>query len=278
MFPVVSLLLFSILFLLLLKFLIKKLFGGKKTSIISESKYMPLESNDVACPYCSFKLERPPGRKKACPQCKKDIYVRTHPRSKKRILVREDQLLEIEEQWAIANGTHDSFLAVQKEKEKMTASLRAKFGQEPSENDVQWGILNKQLLKHAKNRDWGLYRNDKLDMGRLLKKENKLAQALDTFLEVCYLDVNGPMNRGGLDAPDLRKQFPDFDVEMEMLAPGVVGFIESIGSELSLTTDDIRSRFLKIAERTHAALRLPVSPSVAWRKLYAELDNIENIK
>jgi phage FluMu protein Com len=54
------------------------------------------------CPYCNHQLEKMPGRKKKCPSCGNDIFVRTRPQDKRRILVRSDQLVvAVEEQWAI---------------------------------------------------------------------------------------------------------------------------------------------------------------------------------
>lgn len=65
---------------------------------------------DAVCPYCDHRLEKMPGRKKKCPACGNDIFVRTRPQDKVRILVRGDQLLAIQEQWSIVNGTKDGFL------------------------------------------------------------------------------------------------------------------------------------------------------------------------
>ena len=60
--------------------------------------------------------------------------------------------------------------------------------------DNNWGTFNQRLIEHAYKKQWGFYRNNKLDMAMLLKKELKLKQALSTLLEVCYLDLNGCNN------------------------------------------------------------------------------------
>jgi len=39
--------------------------------------------------------------------------------------------------------------------------------------------------------NWGLYRNIRFEMAELLKKEGKFKNALQTYLEVLYLDQNG---------------------------------------------------------------------------------------
>lgn len=68
-------------------------------------------NTDPICPYCDHRLEKMPGRKKKCPACGQYMLVRTLPKSRKKVVIREEQAVLIEEQWAIANGTHDEFLA-----------------------------------------------------------------------------------------------------------------------------------------------------------------------
>lgn len=101
-------------------------FGGKDTT--DTSGPVPLTSTligvtEAVCPYCDHVLEKMPGRKKKCPACTKDIYVRTRPQDKVKILVREDQLLLVEEQWSIANGTHPQFLAGQKHRKTIAEAV-----------------------------------------------------------------------------------------------------------------------------------------------------------
>jgi hypothetical protein len=59
---------------------------------------------DAICPYCSFALEKKPGRKKKCPDCGSFIYVRTRPIDRERVLVTEAQIAEIDRQWEIMSG------------------------------------------------------------------------------------------------------------------------------------------------------------------------------
>lgn len=175
---------------------------------------------DAVCPYCSTNLRMMPGRKKCCPSCKNDIYVRTRPSDNVRILIREDEILAIEEQWSIKNGTHQQFLAEQQRKQSYQQNLAKRFGQPPSSNDVDWAMLNDDLLAHAMKNDWGLYRNARLSMANILRKEGKAEQYLMFMLEVCYLDLNGPFNCGGVNDPSIRQQYPPFNPKDGFLAPG----------------------------------------------------------
>ena len=108
-----------------------------------------------------------------------------------KVLVTDNQAELIEEQWSIVNGTHDEYLARKQKIEGERSRLAKQFSRAPSENDVKWGLLNKEVTEHAVNGMWGLYRNTRFQMAELLRKEGKLKQALFTYCWVCYLDLNG---------------------------------------------------------------------------------------
>ena len=59
------------------------------------------------CPYCGNVLEKMPGRKKKCPNCSNYVFVRTRPLDGKKVLIREDQKEEMEEQWVIKHETYE---------------------------------------------------------------------------------------------------------------------------------------------------------------------------
>lgn len=237
-----------------------KLFGSKPQ--IGETR--PI------CPYCTFDLQKMPGRKKSCPKCKNDIYVRTRPQDNAKILIREEQIIAIEEQWAMKNGTHAQFLAAQQRRQSVVASLTRRFGRPPSTNDVEWAILNDDILEHAKQMDWGLYRNARFAMAEILSKESRFEQALDFYLEVCYLDLNGPNNCGGIRDPQIRKEFPPFNPKDGMLAPGVLGRIHDIVDNRDGQFTIAEDQFSKVAIPIYNSLRLPLSPDKAWAKFRRE--------
>ena len=231
---------------------------------------------EAICPYCSQLLEKKPGRKKKCPHCGEFIYVRTRPSDNQKILVTEEQTEMIEEQWSIVNGTHKEYIA-QKENErrvieKEKRALEKRFGREPSENDIQWSLLNKDLLIHSKNHDWGLFRNTKFSMGEMLRQESKAKQALSLYFEVCYLDLNGPNNMGGITDKELVKEFPAWNPKGDgMLAPGIIDRILKIINKLELDRVKSHELFISNANKLHKNLKLPVLPQTAWNKLVKEL-------
>jgi len=251
---------------------IKNMFSTKPSN--TSTLRANIGNAEPICPYCNGTLDKIPGRKKKCPTCGGFIYVRTRPSDKKKILIKEDQISVIEEQWAIANGTHEQFFAEQEAHEREREALRKKFGREPSENDIRWSMLNRSLLKHAQDFQWGFYRNARLSMGDILKKESKELEALDTYLEVCYLDVNGPSNCGTRDSEILR-EYPPFDPKRAIVAPGVIGYINKIIASHRLTQEQVEKRFIKLAKRTDESLKLPVDPESAWKNLKNEIYDTE---
>ena len=227
---------------------------------------------DAVCPYCETVLQDKPGRKKKCPYCRNFIYVRTRPSDKEKVLLREDQLLELEEQWSIANGTHKQFIATQLRLRDVSDQLRERFGREPSGNDVQWAILNDDTLTHIRYNNWGLYRNCRFSMSEILEKEGKHRERLIFLLEVCLLDINGPNNVGGIAGPAVLREFPRFDPKIGSLASGVVSRVTDAMASANLSLHETQACFANLAKPLCVRLGLPLSVEDAWRTLECELE------
>lgn len=222
---------------------------------------------EAICPYCNSTLDEKPGRKQKCPYCQKFIFVRTSPKTGKKILVTDSEREIIEEQWSAVNGTHSEYKKNKNKIENERKSLKNKLGREPTENDIKWSLLNKELIENASSGNWGLYRNSKFAMAEILLAESKMKQALSMYLEVTYLDVNGPCNTSGYSS----KEFPPFQKSDAMIAPGVINRISKLIRNLSLSDDDMNSIFHEIAETNYKNLKLPVKPDAAWKKIKKEL-------
>lgn len=138
----------------------------------------PKDERKAECPYCHKPLSKTPGRKTKCPHCGEFMFVRTRPKDNARVVVTAEEADKIDEEWSIVTGSHEAFVA---EKEAFTNEkkiLTKRFGgKEPSDNDVKWGVLNKRLIEHAKNGNWGLYRNTRFEMAEILRREMKVKAA-----------------------------------------------------------------------------------------------------
>jgi hypothetical protein len=221
----------------------------------------------MKCPYCNRTLEKEPSRKKACPFCNKFIYVRTDPKTKKRIWVTEEQRDKVDEEWRIITGTQDDYLVSQNRFNEVKEQLRKKFGKEPSNNDVTWVIYTDDGLEYLKKAQWGLYRNTRFSMAELVKKEGKLYDALELYFEVCYFDVNGALNVG-LDQNNqpVSGFYGPFELSHAFIAPGIIKRIKQITKGEKITSEKAKEIFLNTIGAM-GGLPCPLNADAAWKKL-----------
>jgi hypothetical protein len=241
-----------------------------QANLNGKDEFKDIGNIDAVCPYCKKILEHKPGSKKKCSFCGNFIHVRTRPSDKQRVLVTEAQAEQIEEQWSIVNGTHDAYVDQKRQFADEKAKLAKRFGREPSDNDVRWSQLNEEILKHARMGDWGLFRNTKFEMGVIVRKEGRLNEALRFYLEVCYLDLNGPSNTGGYnDDRELLRQYPPWNPNGSIaeLAPGVLECVSKIIEETNLDHDSVEMKFLECTSSLQTSLKLPLSPHNAWPQI-----------
>ncbi|MDD3978178.1 MAG: hypothetical protein PHI15_08520 [Methanomicrobium sp.] len=250
------------------------------------------ESNPI-CPYCNTPLDKMPKRKRNCPSCKNEIYVRTRPLDEKKILIREEQIDELERQWAIKNGTLDQYnrnleeKAKEKEKvktrfENKKAQLTNQFGYEPKENDIKWALFNEDRIYFAGDGKYGLYRNTTMYMANQLNKEKRFSDALNFYLEVCYWDINEPTNEGYFytDPKIIAQHRIDFGNELEpmnpKIPPAIIEYIKKIQKTETINIDDLKARFIQITKRitAHSNMKPPITPEKAWLLFENEYENL----
>lgn len=249
------------------------IFDFLKTQSSSAEEYIVKDERRAECPYCQKDLKKVPGRKTKCPHCGEFMLVRTRPNDNVRVVVTQEEAGKIEEEWAIFNGTHDDYLAEKEKIKKEKKALKNRFGKDPTENDVHWSLLNKSLIEHAQNGDWGLYRCARFDMAEILRKEKKLKRALQAYLEVSYIDLNGPNNLGGVNDEDSLKIFPPFDpvAGYASLAPGVIDIIRKIIKRINIDMPEVKTIFIRHNSLIEKSLRLPLSAKDAWLSMKKEI-------
>lgn len=243
-------------------------------------QHEPKDERKAECPNCHKALSKIPGAKTKCPHCGEFMFVRTRPKDEIRVVVTKAEADKIDEEWTIVAGTHEIFIAEKEEFEKEKSALSKKFkGKYPSDNDVRWSLSNRQLLEHMRKGDWGLYRNTRFNMAEILRGELKLKDALKTYFEVCYLDLNGVRNLGGVYDPELLKDFPQFDPKnLGFLAPGIVSLIEMIIKKLKISEEESKSFFIEQNSQVQRSLKLPLLPSQCWDLLHKEIGKNNSIK
>ncbi|WP_195264063.1 SAP domain-containing protein [Clostridium sp. 1001275B_160808_H3] len=64
--------------------------------------------------------------------------------------------------------------------------------------DIAWGIFNDRNIQYVSEKNWGLVRNNILNMYEILIKENKPKESLSFLLSVLYYDLSGLKNNNML--------------------------------------------------------------------------------
>jgi hypothetical protein len=149
------------------------------------------------------------------------------------------------------------------ELELLRPILAQQYGCDPSDSDVIWAYLKQKLIDYGRDRQWGLYRNTRLSMAAHLERENQSQAALSGYLEVCYLDANGPVNRGTIvDEDGSRRvgQGPDFSQEGFSYASGVPLAVVALVLTLRLADMQLADVFLEVRAACAATSRLPWRP------------------
>lgn len=236
----------------------------------------PKDQRKAECPYCHSVLKKIPGAKTKCPHCGESMFVRTRPDGV-RLVVTKDEADKIDEEWRIENGTQDAFLADKKKFDDQKEALRKKFGgKEPSNHDVQWSLLNEEIISTASNAQWGLYRNARFQMAEILDSEHRYKEALKMYFGVCYLDLNGatnvPTDEHGKAIFDT-EYFKPFDPELKFLAPGVVSRMRKIIEREKIDKVQAKELYLNFATIEQRGTRAPIAPMECFGELERELWN-----
>jgi hypothetical protein len=128
-----------------------------------------------------------------------------------------------------------------------------------SVSNDQWNQRDLNPLQHANSGNWILARNQYLEMGRLAFEEGQWNQALNLFLYVCVLDLNGAQDQA--DLPEhLPRKIHNFNTDTAFLAPEVVEDLRLIIEVTGITIDDLKTCYFKIA----SAKFLPVPARKSW--------------
>jgi hypothetical protein len=110
-------------------------------------------------------------------------------------------------------------------------------------------------------------------MADYLRENRKPLGALTTYLEISYLDANGPNDLKGRVDPVIICESPPFDPSIAIQAPRVIGEIFVNSQELGMSNIDLKARYLKVASTLQKHLKTPLNPDDGWNELENELEN-----
>ena len=133
------------------------------------------------------------------------------------------------------------------------------------------GLLG-QMVKDARDHNWGLYRCDRLELAMLHKQKKEYFEALLVFLEVFYLDINGPQNVSHMFDPELDKgkKPKEWNPKRRFIAPAVIYYCQLMIKRTKTPFERVKSIFLNIMLAHFENLSLPISPEQAW----VEIENL----
>jgi len=260
----------------------------RKSGDVPESKSEKIKKaqgveEEAICPYCNFELEVMPKQQKKCPKCGEKILVRSSPYENKKILIREDQVEEIKQQkeeYQLQKSLN-RFIKGYKDNSEifdmMRKHLRKSLREEPSDKTVVWNLLIQEEETEFSNSNMGLYCNSVLQRGDFQKYEGRTKDALLSYLEVCYIDLNGPDNTAmSKEYPELIKKYPPYNPNSKVnaiLAPGVLEYILKLNKNLNYSKDELKALFIDHNSLVEDNRKLPLSVEDAWKKFEKEYFN-----
>ena len=209
------------------------------------------------CPYCNTQLEKFPARKTKCKNCGNFMYIRTSPYYEKKVIVREDELELIEEDYAKKFGKYDEYLKEQKLKKKKEERfankkkyLEEKFKVKYSDNDVKFSILVEDSIIEFNKKNFEQYANKLEEMSGILFREKRYKQMLANDLIVAsirYCLIGGKLYDREFTLQlieECNKCFP------------LLSFVCDAIINLNYTLDDVRKFYLEIKDPMFTILPL----------------------
>lgn len=143
------------------KSLLKSLFATPKQNTFEEITPLPnnlgnskstvkiWNADSPTCPYCNTSLNDWPQRKKKCPNCKQDIFIKKNPKNNNWEIVTKQKIVEWEAAWK-EKYFENRWLRELEQFEITRSDLESlKSLNKLSSRDCIWSLCNRALLKYA---------------------------------------------------------------------------------------------------------------------------------
>jgi hypothetical protein len=233
--------------------------------------YTAIGRLDGACPNCARDLPAWPTRSGPCPLCAREIYVRSRPLDRERVLVAEADLGRLEFEWELfrERGGDQPLRPLLDECQLETERrhLQVRLGREPTESDAALALIARSAFTHMRRLELGSFRNLGLAKASLADQLGNTKDALAGYLGACFLDLNGahdpPRNAPGR----IIAQATGFDAARAFLAHPVVKRLIQLLAVLDVDEDALRETFIGFCERYYQPFRAPSPPAEAWPRL-----------
>lgn len=220
----------------------------------------------AVCPYCRSFVEKPPEYRGICQRCGQTYYVRTRPGDSWPSLLTARQAAAIDE-----NRATQPRLTTRQEAHEEARSWRFNWFWTYSTAEGQWRSFKRAATLHARDGNWLLYRNARYGMAELRRKQARLRESLDLYLEVWYLDLNGPHDCWGVIGARRVYETAPFAPDHGLTTPSVARWVNRVCVRLDLDKPQIEHLFNDIAMRAYRQLNLPLTPNDAWKSVAEEI-------
>ena len=217
--------------------------------------------NKAICPYCKKVMPTRPSSKSKCKLCENLIYVKNNIFTTERAFLTEVDNSSLEE--IKTERANRNFILNMLQNESTTEKEAYEIIKKNNitiENALVF-ICQENMVKHKLKGNMGLYRNSILNTGQIYHKFGDKKSALNYFLKVCFIDLNGPNN--GLSIL--------YDRSFAFLAPAVVSWVCEISNDLDIENKSLKKLFLKNAYEVYDKA-MPLSPENAFKELEKELE------
>lgn len=226
---------------------------------------IPIPTRPV-CPYCRAPVPQTPRYKGVCQRCGQTYYARVRPGDKQPSLLTGRQAAALDENRE----------ALERAIPPRKAWLDPHEGRfnwfwAYSTAEGQWRQLRRSLTLHVRDGNWLLYRNARFEMAELRRRQARLKEALQIYLEVWYLDLNGPHDCWGMMGQRRVYESAPWHPADGLTTPVVARWTHRLAAHAHWDMEVVERNFRQIAERSFRQLGLPLSPAEAWRTLRNEL-------
>lgn len=157
--------------------------------------------------------------------------------------------------------------------------------------DILWGYFNEQSIIHFQNFDFGLYRNNRLNMYRFLMEENKPETAFHMLCEVLSFDLSGLGNNEKslfeweksnpelyLSVYESRLEFFfPYEETILIVPPAVSAWFAEMQTTLSLDDKDYREAIVTELQTTYPPRRIFTNEECAdivIAKIHSDTDTL----